>query len=496
MAHARPSRNPARTTAKAAAAALAVLVSACTVGPDFTRPEPPSVKTYTTAGGAVLSSADASNYEQHLAPGKPVAPEWWKEFGSSDLDSVVDQAVAGNRTLAATRATLDQAREAVTAAEGALYPQADFSASAGGQKYGVAFLGTTPAHPAFGFLSFGPAVSYALDVFGANKRRIEGEVALADYAAYELEAAVLTLTGNVVDQAIALASVRAQIQSVEHILRDDEKNLGLVRTARAAGAVSDVDVRTAESQLANDYALLPALRQQLDVARHALAVLAGKAPAEWSPPEFDLDQLALPRDLPLRLPSELVHERPDILAAEAQLHAASATIGVATANLYPQLTLTASLTQQGLDIAHLFTASGTAWSAVGGLTTPLFHGGELEAERRAAIDAYKSALARYEEVVLEAFGQVADALRALTHDAEQVAAQKHAVRAADASLGLTRLSYSAGNSGILLVLDAERLYTQARLGLVRAEAQQYADTAQLFLALGGGSLSADRPAVK
>ena len=350
--------------------------------------------------------------------------------------------------------------------------------------------------PAFGFLSFGPAVSYALDVFGANKRRIEGEAALADYQAYELEAAVLTLTGTVVDQAIALASVRAQIQSVEHILRDDEKNLGLVRTARAAGAVSDVDVRTAESQLANDYALLPPLRQQLDVARHALAILAGKAPAEWTPPEFDLDQLALPRELPLRLPSELAHERPDIMAAEAQLHAASATIGVATANLYPQLTLTGSLTQQGLDVGHLFTAAGTAWSAIGGLTVPLFHGGELEAERRAAIDGYKSSLARYEEVVLEAFGQVADALRALTHDAEQVAAQKHAVRAAEASLELTRLSYSAGNSGILLVLDAERLYTQARLGLVRAEAQQYADTAQLFLALGGGSLSAATPAAK
>ena len=481
----------ARARRGAAWAALAILASACTVGPDFSRPEPPSATAYTKAGGAELSSEDARNYGQHVAPGKPVAPEWWKEFGSSDLDAVVDQAVAANRSLAATRETLAEAREAVTAAEGVLYPQVDFSASAGGQKSGEAFLGTTQPSPAFGFVSLGPAVSYALDVFGANKRRIEGEAALADYQAYELEAAVLTLSGDVVRQAIALASIRAQIQSVEHILRDDEKNLGLVRSARAAGAVSDVDVVTAESQLANDYTLLPPLRQQLDIARHALAILAGKAPVEWTPPEFDLDLLTLPRELPLRLPSALVHERPDIMAAEAQLHAASATIGVATANLYPQLTLTGSLTQQGLDVGHLFTAAGTAWSAIGGLTAPLFHGGELEAERRAAIDGYKSSLARYEEVVLEAFGQVADALRALTHDAEQVATQKHAVRAAEASLVLTRLSYSAGSAGILLVLDAERLYTQARLGLVRAEAQQYADTAQLFLALGGAVLSAN-----
>jgi len=469
--------------------ALAILVSACTVGPDFARPEPPATKVYTKESGSILSPADAAAFEQHVAPGRKPAPEWWKEFRSHDLDQVIDQAVAANRTLAAARSSLAQAREAVIAAEGALYPQVDFAASAGAQKYGAAFLGTTQVLPAFGFFELGPSVSYALDVFGGTKRRIEGEEALAAYQAFELEAAVLMLTGNVVGEAIAIASVRAQIKAVEDILEDDEKNLELVGAARAAGAVSDVDVLSAESQLANDRTLLPPLRQQESVARHALAILAGKAPGDWSPPEFELAQLTLPRELPLSLPSELVHDRPDIMAAEAQLHAASAAVGVATANLYPQITLTSSLTQQALDAGHLFTAAGTAWSVIGGLTAPIFHGGELEAERRAAVEAYKSALAQYEETVLQAFGQVADVLRALAHDAEQLAAQRHALESAGASLRLTRVSYSAGSSGILQVLDAERLYAQARLGYARADAQRYDDTARLFLALGGAVLS-------
>jgi NodT family efflux transporter outer membrane factor (OMF) lipoprotein len=469
------------------------LLCACTVGPDFVRPPAPAVTQYTSERGAQLSPSDARQVEQKVTLGQQPPPEWWRQFQSSTLDQVVEEAIGHNRSLAATAATLAQAQQQVLAASGALFPQIDFAASVGEQKYGAAFVGTAKIPPAFSAFSLGPSVSYALDIFGGIKRQIENQEALAEFQRYQLDGAYLMLTGAVVNQTIAVASVHGQIKAIEDILADDEENLRLVRVARGVGAVSDVDLLSAESQLANDRTLLPSLRQQLSIARHALAILAGHSPGDWSAPDFELGQFKLPRELPLSLPSDLVRERPDILAAEAQLHAASASIGVATANLYPQINLTGSLTQQALTLGHLFSAAGTAWSVAGGLTAPLFHGGELEAQRQAALDAYGAALATYEQTVLQAFGQVADVLQSLAHDAEQVAAQMHALETSAASLRLTRIGYNIGNLGILQVLDAQRLLAQARLGYVRAEAQRYLDTTQLFLALGGASTSPDAP---
>ena len=466
-----------------------VLLCACSVGPDFVRPPVPETAQYTTEGGPELSSVDARQVEQTVMPGQKPPPGWWRQFELADLDRVVEEAISHNHSLAATAATLAQAQQQVLAASGALLPQVDFAASVGDQKYGEAFLGTTKISPAFSAFSLGPSVSYALDIFGGIKRQIENQQALAEFQRYQLDGAYLMLTGAVVDQTISLASVTDQIRAIEDILTDDEENLRLVRVARSVGAVSDVDLLSTESQLANDRTLLPPLRQQLSIARHALAILAGHSPGDWSAPDFDLAQFKLPRELPLTLPSDLVRERPDILAAEAQLHAASASIGVATANLYPQINLTGALSQQALTLGHLFNSANTAWSVAGGLTAPIFHGGELEAQRQAAIDAYRAALATYEQTVLQAFGQVADILQALAHDAEQIAAQTHALEASAASLRLTRIGYNIGNVGILQVLDAQRLLAQARLGYVRAEAQRYSDTVQLLLALGGASAS-------
>jgi NodT family efflux transporter outer membrane factor (OMF) lipoprotein len=468
-------------------------LSACTVGPDFKSPTAPTTQRYTTEPGAALALADAAALEQRVAFGKKTPVEWWRQFNSPELDGVIALAIAKNHTLAAAQATLAESQEAVKVAAGAFYPQVDVSASVGRQKLGAAFLGPVK-FPAFSFFSIGPNVSYALDVFGGIKRQVENREALAQSQGYRLDAAYLTVTGNVATSALAIASARAQIATVEDILGNDEQNLSLVRTARRAGAVTDVDVLSAESQLANDRTLLPPLRQQLSAARHALAILCGQAPGDWSAPSFDLDRLTLPGELPASLPSGLVHERPDIMSAESDLHAASAAVGVATANLYPRITLTGSVSQEATDLAHLFDPASMAWSIAGGLTAPIFHGGELEATRRAAVDAYQAALANYEQTVLQSFGQVADVLQALAHDAEQLAAQQHALQSADASLKLTRLSYAAGNVGVLQVLDAERLYQQARLGYVRAEAQRYLDTTQLFLAMGGGALARPRDA--
>ncbi len=464
---------------RAGIAAAAALLAACTVGPDFQRPQSTTDTAYTNESLDHLGKAGG----QQLAPGNPSA-DWWTGFGSPELNRTMQQALAGNRSLAAAQANLAQAQESVIASTGVLYPQVSGNAGAGRQKYGAQFSGNQLIPP-FTYFSVGPSVSYVLDYNGGQSRAIEQQRALAEVQAYQLQAAYLAVTGNVAQQALAIAAAHAQITAVEQLLEEDKKNLTLTQSAFDTGSVSRIDLLSAQSQLANDQTLLPPLRQQLSVARHALAILTGKTPAAWSAPDFALDSLKLPRKLPLSLPSELAHRRPDILAAEARLHAATANVGVATARLYPQLTLTASVGQQSTQISQLFEKSANVWGLAAGLTGPIFDGGSLRAERRGAQDATRAALADYEQTVLQSFGQVADVLTALDHDAEQLSAQQNALDTAATNLDLTRQSYQVGNSGVLQVLDAERLYQQARLGYVRAQAQRYQDTAQLYLALGG-----------
>jgi NodT family efflux transporter outer membrane factor (OMF) lipoprotein len=325
-----------------------------------------------------------------------------------------------------------------------------------------------------------------VDVFGAVRRGVEQQTALAEFQHDELAAAWLSLSGNAVTESITIASLRAQIEATEGVVNDDEQNLGLVERKSEAGKAARTDVLTAETQLASDRAQLPPLHQQLAAAQHAVSVLAGQLPAEWSPPDFTLDRFQLPADLPLSLPSELVRQRPDILASEAQLHAASAAIGVATAQLYPSITLSGSLAREVLEAGSLFSGTGTAWMLAAEAAAPIFHGGTLQAQRRGAIDAYQASLASYEQTVLQAFQQVADTLRALAHDAELVGAQQQLLDTAREALALQRLSYDAGKTDLLKLVDAQRSYQQARLGLARAEGQRLQDTAQLFVALGGG----------
>jgi NodT family efflux transporter outer membrane factor (OMF) lipoprotein len=333
--------------------------------------------------------------------------------------------------------------------------------------------------------SLGPTVSYAPDVFGGTRRQVEQAAALAESQDRQLAAAYLTLTGNVASQAIGVAGTRLEIAAVEEIIADDEKNLDLVRAKLDAGKAARTDVLTAEAQLMNDRVLLPPLLQQLSVARDALSVLLGRFPAEWSPPDFDLARLTLPGELPVTLPSDLVHQRPDILEAEANLHAASAAIGVATAQMYPSIVLSASAGLEAVMTSGLSEGVKEMWSLASAVSTPIFEGGALVAQRRGAVDAYRGSLAVYRQTVLEAFGQVADTLQALAHDAELVVAARRALDVADASLALQRESYEAGKSNVLLLLDSQRLDQQARLAYARAETERYEDTSQLFVAMGG-----------
>jgi NodT family efflux transporter outer membrane factor (OMF) lipoprotein len=467
-----------------AAATACAALAACQVGPTFTRPEAPAAERYTSNRLAMedpLTGGDA----QHLVLGKEIEGDWWSLFESQAIDAIVKQAIAHNRTLEASTATLAQARELALAQEGLRYPQVGLTAGVGRQQYGAELFGGSFGLPPFTYFAVGPTVSYTLDYTGGIARSVEQQEAQAEAARQQLDAAYLAVSGQAVLQTLTIASARAQIAAVETILEQDRDNLRLVRTAFEAGSVARTDIVSAESQIASDSALLPPLRQELAKARHGLSLVLGRLPQSELPSDLDFGDIPLPRELPVSLPSELAHRRPDILAAEARLHAATSAVGVAESNLYPKIQLTGALAQESVTAGGLFDRSSLAWSAISGLTMPIFDAGTLHAQKRAAVDAMRASAADYQETLLEAFAQVADLLEALAHDAELLQAQDQARTAADANLALTRAAYQEGNVGILQVLDAQRSYQQARLGYVRAVAQRYLDTVQLFLALGG-----------
>jgi NodT family efflux transporter outer membrane factor (OMF) lipoprotein len=469
-------------------------VASCSVGPDFEAPKPPSVTRYTSPGEATATVASSDPGRavptQAIALGEKVAADWWTLFRSSDLDVLVKQAVAGNHTLESVKARLVVARQAIAVATSALYPQIGLNAGVSEQRQSADSFGLTPnvapLPSSFNLFQVGPTASYTPDLFGQTHRRIEQQVALAEYQSDQLDAAYLTLTGNTVSQALQLAAVRSQLKALNDILAIDRQNVEFVRKQRLTGTVPDSDVIVAESQLATDETLKPGLEQQMSVTKHALAVLIGRAPGDWSPPDFDLVAFRLPHHLPVSIPSQLVHQRPDIQAAEAQLHAASAQIGIATAQLYPSITLSAGVSASSLNGSNLFSPAGLVWSIAAGLAQPIFDGGMREAERRAALAGFKESAADYQQTVLQAFGQVADILQALTHDTNLLAAQSQALSMASEAVRLQRISYGSGGSGIIGLLDAQRQYQQAKLGYVRAEAQRYQDTVQLLVAMGGG----------
>jgi NodT family efflux transporter outer membrane factor (OMF) lipoprotein len=465
-------------------ACLALLLAGCTVGPDFKRPDLSSTDHY-------LPPAESSPAAKtSVALGAKVTADWWTLFHAPVIDTLVKDAIAGSPTLDRAKAKLASAREAITEASAALYPQVNFNASVTRERRSATEFGSNssafPVPPNFNVFQLGPTASYDLDLFGGTRRQIEERVSEADFQEDQLDAAYVTLTGNTITEAIALADAIAELRAIDDTIDIDRQNLALVRSERLAGTRPDTDVVSAESQLAADETLQPAQAQALSAARHALADLLGRPPGDWAPPDFDLASLTLPGDLPVSLPSELVRQRPDILAAEAQLHAASARIGIATAQLYPSITLSGGASLAALDPGHLFNPASLVWSIAAGLAQPIFDAGLREAERQAALDDFKGAAADYRQTVLDAFRQVADILQALDHDAVLLAAQRHALDLATESVRLQRLSYAGGTTGILDLLDAQRQYQQARLGYVRAEAQRFRDAVQLLVAMGGG----------
>jgi len=479
------------------ALAVGMTLAGCMVGPDFRRPEPPATGRYTeTPVPEQTAAAPVKGGEaQRFVAGGDLPAQWWKLFNSGPLDQLVRDALAGNPTLAAAQATLTVARENLIAERGALLlPSVDGNLSATRQKITGASFGQ-PGAPSsiFSLYNASVNVSYALDAFGGNRRELEGLQALVDYQSFQLEGARLSLTANVVTTAIREAQLREQLKATQELLAAEEKQVALIERQFELGGVARLAVTTQRMQVEQTRSLLPPLERELGQTRHQLAVLSGKLPSEAALPEFDLDAITLPQELPVSIPSSLTRQRPDVQAAEALLHQASAQIGVATANEYPKINLTGSFGSQALQLHSLF-GGPAVWSIGAGLLQPLFHGGELEARRRAAVAAYDQADAQYRQTVLLAFQNVADALRALEADARQLKSRANATAFARETLELTQRQYQLGGTGILALLIAQQQYQQERLNLVIAQSVRYADTAALFQALGGGWWNADAQA--
>lgn len=477
-------------------AAVLILVPAltatgCAVGPDYRTPEAPAVKTYTPTAlpSETESSQGTGGAAQRFIPGGDIPAQWWTLFHSPALDQLVKQALLHNPTLQAAQATLRQAQENVNALVGSvLYPRVDANASVARQKISGAGIGQPNFNPSpFTLYNASVNVTYALDVFGGARRELEALESQIDVQRFQLEGAYLTITSNIVATVVKETSLRAQLQAIRDILAAEQKLFDLVELQYKLGGAARIDVLAQRTQLAQTQATLPPLEKELAQTRHFLAVLIGTLPGESQAlSQFTLDELQLPSELPVSLPSSLVSQRPDIRATEALLHAASAQIGVATANQYPQFNLTGSFGSVATTSDKLFSNGTGVWSFGAGLLQPVFHGVALSAQRRAAVAAYDQALAQYQAVVLQAFQNVADVLRALDADAQTLRAQADADAAARDTLELTQKQFQLGGVNQLYLLNAERQYQQTRIGLIQAQAARYADTAALFQALGGG----------
>jgi NodT family efflux transporter outer membrane factor (OMF) lipoprotein len=485
-------------------AAVCLAMSGCTVGPDFRTPAAPSVTGYTaTALPPETASAPVAGGDvQHFAPGQEIPAQWWQLFQSPALDQLIRRALADSPTLAAAQATLRQAQENLRARSGTeYYPGVDASLTGTRQKATGAVFGQPGTGGFFyGLYNATVNVSYSLDLFGGGRRELEALQSQVDYQRYQLEATYLSLTANIVTTAVQEASLRTQLKASREIIALQEKQLTLVERQFQLGGAARSDVLAQQAQVAQTRTVLPPLEKALAQTRNQLAVLVGSLPSDASLPEFDLERLHLPQELPLSVPSKLVRQRPDILASEGLLHAAGAQVGVATANLYPQITLSASMGSQAGRLQDLFSPGTSIWSLGAGLMQPVFHGGELTAKRRAAIAAFDQAAAQYRGTVLQAFQNVADVLQALEADARALKAQVDAEKAAADTLDVTQQQFQFGAVSYLSLLNAQRQHQQTRIGLVQAQAARFADSAALFQAMGGGwwnrEADATNPATK
>jgi NodT family efflux transporter outer membrane factor (OMF) lipoprotein len=471
------------------AGAVALLAAGCAVGPNFKPPRPPQVSRYTRKAptSTVGTPGNEAGGAQRFEMGANIPADWWRLFHSPALDALIAAALKNNPDLAAAQASLRVAYEDRLAQRGAFFPAVSASMAASRQRT-PNLLAPVPFATVFEFSLFTPqlAISYAPDPFGLKRRTYESLEAQEQSARFQMIAAWTTLSANVVVTAVEEASLREQAQATREVIGLEKQSLAILRLRLQRGDASGLDVAAQQSQLAQAQAALPSLEKQLRQTEHALAVLTGRFPGDAPVAALSLAELHLPERLPLSLPSTLIAQRPDVRQARANLHAASAAIGIATAERLPDIELTADAGSSAFAISKLFTSGTGFWGAAASLTAPIFEGGQLLHQERAAKAAYLQAAQQYRGAVLAAFQNVADTLVALQEDAQALKAASTAARAARRTLELSRLQLQHGYIGVFELLAAEQTYQQAQMTLAASEANRFADTAALYQALGGG----------
>jgi NodT family efflux transporter outer membrane factor (OMF) lipoprotein len=489
--------QPPRSLSRARIGSMlgALALTACAVGPNFKRPAPPTTDRYTeqtqppvlTSAAATDSGAQHGGEEQTLVMGQEPTTEWWHDFGSPALNALVADALRANPNMQAAEAAVRQAQEEVAAQRGAYLPQVQLSGAASRNRNAVQVLSPTLSSGSALFNLYTPQVnvSFVPDLFGANRRQVESLQATANTARAEYDAAYLTLVANVVTVAIQEAGLRAQITATRQVIDIERESLTVMQKELELGAIAEADVLAEDAALAQLETTLPPLQKSLDQQRDMLAVLTGRLPSDLPSTQFELEQISLPSTIPLGIPAKLVERRPDVRAAEEQMHAATANVGVAIANMLPQITLSGSLGSVATDTGMLFAGQNEFWSMGASLSQTLFAGGALYHRVRAQRAALDQAGAEYRAAVLTAFQNVADALRALSADADAVRAADHAFTVSRTSLSISKQQFDLGAVSYLSLLNAQQTYQQAVITLAQARTNRYADTAALFEALGG-----------
>jgi len=472
----------------AASVLLSVTAAGCAVGPDFKRPAAPDVPGYTaTTPASTVATPTQLGQSQRMNQGQAVSAKWWTLFGSDALNALVEEALKASPDLQSAKAALRAAQETQAAQRGSFFPTLDAAHTSARSK--DAEVIASPLSTDADLYTLHTAqltVSYTPDVFGGARRQYESVAAQTEAARFEYEAAYLTLTSSVVNAAIQEASLRAQVKATQEAVRVATQLLEATHKQQRAGLLGGADVAAQEAELAQIEATLPPLEKQLAQQRTLITVLAGRFPSDEIVQRFDLDTLQLPAELPLSLPSQLVEQRPDVRAAQAQLHAASANVGVATAARLPSITLTGTIGSSAEGLRSLFTSGTGFWNLSAGLAMPLFRGGSLMHQQRAAEASYDLAAAQYRSTVLTAFQNVADTLHAIEADARSLQSAHKAELAARKSMGMAQRQLAAGMVGSPAVLQAQQAYQQALVSVAQARADRLADSVALLQALGGG----------
>lgn len=464
---------------------LLLVSSACTVGPDFERPTPPNVKQYTHDN--IESQPNPSGDIQFEYSAK-IPKQWWQLFNSKQLNKLVEEALKNNNTLVAARASLNQAQQTLSAVSGSQLPQVDGNANVTPQRLAPSIYGIDNV-PTTDFLLYTASVniSYNLDLFGGLKRQVEAYGALAEYEAYQMAGAQLTLTTNITNTVFKLALLNEEVDNVHAVINAQESLVLIAQKQLLLGGIGQMEINELEKNLLQTKNSLTGLLKSREQAKNQLAIYLGKAPSNIQETDFKLNDFAMVKKVPLIVPSNLARQRPDILAAEALLHQASAGVGIATANMYPQFNITGSIGQIATqnDMQGLLGQSWI-WSFGPNMVLPLFHGGALNSQRKAAIAGFDNALANYKQTVLQGLQDVANCLSALDQDSKALNFQDKYYATSYQNLKIIEQQYNIGGANFTQLLNAEVTTNQALINKLQAQSLKLSDTVALFQSLGGG----------